>query len=194
MIDNQNYWEDRYLKDDTGWDMKHVSPPLKEYIDQLHNKKLKILIPGAGNAYEAEYFYQNNFKNVFVADIVQTPLNNLKHRLPEFPQDQLLHIDFFEIDDTFDLIIEQTFFCALSPKRRPNYVKKSHELLKSEGKLVGLFFDFPLTDEGPPFGGNINLYRKYFENYFDIQILSRCVNSHPKRQGKELFFKMLKKK
>ncbi|MGX1025018.1 methyltransferase [Flavobacterium sp. CS20] len=193
MIDIQNYWEERYKKGKTGWDMNQVSPPLKNYIDQLKDKSLKILIPGAGNAYEAEYLFQNNFKNVTVADIAKIPLNNFKNRLPNFPQDNLLHIDFFDINDTFDLIIEQTFFCALPPKKRPDYVKKMHDLLKPNGKLVGLLFNFPLTDEGPPFGGNINQYQNYFEELFCVEKLEPCKNSHPKRQEKELFFIGIKK-
>jgi hypothetical protein len=44
-----NYWEERYLKNEIGWDIGAVSTPLKEYIDQLTNKACRILIPGAGN-------------------------------------------------------------------------------------------------------------------------------------------------
>ena len=44
-----NYWEERYQKQDTGWDIGTISTPLKEYIDQLTDKKCRILLPGAGN-------------------------------------------------------------------------------------------------------------------------------------------------
>ena len=49
------YWEERYRAGTTGWDIGSPSTPLKEYIDQLQDPSKKILIPGAGNAYEAEY-------------------------------------------------------------------------------------------------------------------------------------------
>ncbi len=182
------YWEERYQNKETGWDMQQVSPPLKNYIDQLENTALKILIPGAGNAYEAEYLFSKGFLNVYVADIAKTPINNLKTRIPEFPDSQLLHTDVFNIEDSFDLILEQTFFCTLSPKLRSEYAKKMYQLLRSDGKIVGLFFDFPLTAEGPPFGGSKGEYLTYFQDLFDIKILEPCYNSHPKRQGKELFF------
>ncbi len=71
---NRKYWENRYAKNDTGWDLGKISTPLKTYFDQLENKNLKILIPGAGNAYEAEYLHQKGFKNVFVVDISKTAL------------------------------------------------------------------------------------------------------------------------
>ena len=193
MNDTQSYWENRYKNGQTGWDMQNVSPPLKTYVDQLNDKHLKILIPGAGNAYEAEYLYNNGFNNIFVADIAKTPLRNLKNRIPEFPKNQLLHTDFFDIEDTFDLIIEQTFFCALPPQLRTKYAQKMHELSKPNAKLVGLLFTFPLTDDGPPFGGSIAEYKNYFKELFELEILDLCYNSFPKRQGNELFFKFLKK-
>ena len=50
---NADFWNNKYLNHTTGWDLGAVSPPLKAYIDSLDNKDLAILIPGAGNAYEA---------------------------------------------------------------------------------------------------------------------------------------------
>lgn len=136
--------------------------------------------------------FNKGFLNVYVADIAKTPIKNLKTRIPEFPDNQLLHTDVFNIEGSFDLILEQTFFCALLPKLRPEYAKKMHQLLEPQGKLVGLFFDFPLTAEGPPFGGCKTEYLTYFQDLFDIKTLEPCYNSYPKRQGKELFFNFTK--
>jgi len=192
MINTANYWEQRYQKNDTGWDMKKISSPLKTYIDQLDNKNLQILIPGAGNAYEAEYMFNQGFNNVYIVDIAQSPLYNLQKRVPDFPEHQLLHLNFFDVKEQFDLILEQTFFCALPPNKRADYANKIHQLLKPKGVLAGLFFDFPLTENGPPFGGDKKEYLKYFEHLFRVKTFERCYNSHPKRQGKELFFKFIK--
>jgi methyl halide transferase len=41
-----SYWNNRYLEENTTWDLGQVSPPLKNYIDQLENKAVSILIPG----------------------------------------------------------------------------------------------------------------------------------------------------
>ena len=190
---SSEFWSQRYEENETGWDLGEISRPLKAYIDQLEDKDLKILIPGAGNAYEAEYLFQNGFKNVYVADISEKPLQNLKARVPDFPEKQLLHIDFFEIEDSFDLILEQTFFCALPVDARSDYAKKSAELLKENSLLSGLLFSFPLTENGPPFGGSKEEYLTYFSPYFEIEILEPCYNSIKPRQGNELFFKFRKK-
>jgi thiopurine S-methyltransferase len=55
------FWDELYNTGQTGWDIGYVSTPLKAYFDQLSNQSLEILIPGAGNAYEAEYLYKNGF-------------------------------------------------------------------------------------------------------------------------------------
>ena len=190
---SEEFWDRRYQTNDLGWDIGAVSRPLKTYIDQLRNKDLKILIPGAGNAYEAEYLWLNGFENVYVIDLSQTALNNLKKRLPEMPNNQLINGNFFDLEESFDLILEQTFFCALHPNLRSNYAIKMHGLLKTDGKLVGLLFDDPLNTTHPPFGGSKNEYIKYFEPYFKIETLETCYNSIDSRKGRELFIKLLNK-
>jgi Thiopurine S-methyltransferase (TPMT). len=92
---SETAWDNRYKTNDIGWDLGEVSKPLKTYIDQLENKNLKILIPGAGNAHEAEYLFNKGFKNVFIADLSKTALDNLKKRVTSFPESQLLHTNFF---------------------------------------------------------------------------------------------------
>ncbi|MCE3278656.1 MAG: SAM-dependent methlyltransferase [Bacteroidetes bacterium] len=189
---DKNYWTQRYLNNDAAWDTGSVTQPLKEYIDQLNDKNISILIPGAGNAYEAEYFFKQGFKNVTIIDLSQTPLNQFKKRLPEFPEDQLVHGDFFDHTIKYDLIIEQTFFCALDPSLRSDYSKKMHELLKPEGKLVGLLFNDKLNTDKPPFGGTKEEYLNYFEKHFEVRTFDTCYNSIKPRAGRELFINLEK--
>lgn len=186
------YWTDRYKKSNTPWDMGSPSPPLTAFLQKLVHKDQKILIPGAGNAYEIEWLHKNGFTNAYVMDISQIPLDNLKSRVPDFPDSYLLFGDFFELDKKFDLIIEQTFFCALQPNQRKDYVKKMAEIIKPGGKLAGVLFDFPLTEQGPPFGGSQEEYEKLFSPYFTIAKMERCYNSVKPRMGSELFFELIK--
>lgn len=191
---DENFWTSKYDSKLTGWDVGYVSRPLKEYIDTLQDKNLKILIPGGGNSYEAEYLHNTGFNNVFVIDISKRPLENIKKRVPDFPENHLIHADFFKLEGQYDLILEQTFFCALNPELRTKYVDKMHQLLKNDGKLVGLLFNIPLNEDHPPFGGNEKEYRKLFEQKFDIEIMETAYNSIPARAGNELFIKMQKNK
>ena len=193
MLLDENFWDSRYQSDTIGWDIGRISTPLKEYFDQLKNKDLKILIPGGGNSYEAEYLHNNGFKNVFVVDLSKTALSNIQKRIPSFPEKHLIHSNFFELQDTFDLIVEQTFFCALNPELRPEYAIKMNELLSEKGKLVGLLFSVPLYDNRPPFGGNKEEYVPYFKPYFNLEIMEPCYNSVSERVNQELFIKFIKK-
>jgi thiopurine S-methyltransferase len=190
---NKDYWDKKYEENKTGWDIGYVSSPIKAYIDQLVNKDLKILIPGAGNGHEVEYLYKNGFKNIVVLDIAKQPLLNLKQRIPNFSKENLIHQNFFDHCSTYDLIFEQTFFCALAPTLRENYASKMHDLLTKNGKIVGLFFNFELTDEGPPFGGSLAEYELLFSQKFKINTLEKCYNSIKPREGRELFFIFEKK-
>ena len=185
---NKAYWDKKYEENKTGWDIGYVSSPLKTYIDQLTNKTLKILIPGAGNGYEVEYLIKNGFKNVFVIDIAKQPLLNLQQRIPDFPKNHFIHGNFFEHFDTYDLILEQTFFCALPPALRLNYTNKMCNLLTKKGKLAGLLFNVEFSSEEPPFGGNLTEYKRLFASNFKIKTLEKCYNSIKPRDERELFF------
>lgn len=183
---DKRYWSDRYESGQTGWDIGYPSPPLTQYLDQIENKTLKILIPGAGNAYEAEYAFQKGFKNIYVVDISSEPLKNFKMKNPQFPEEHLIEGDFFDLEDNFDLVLEQTFFCALDPELRGNYVRKMHKLLNPSGRLVGVLFNRNFPFVGPPFGGNQVEFRRIFDPYFE-GIMEPCRNSIPERQGAELW-------
>ena len=74
---SDNYWNNLYLKNEFKWDLGAISSPLKTYIEQLNNKDLKILIPGAGNSYESEFLFSNGFKNVVVLDFAEGLFHSL---------------------------------------------------------------------------------------------------------------------
>jgi len=185
---NENYWNQRYLKNEIGWNVGAASKPIITYINQIADTNIKILIPGAGNAYEATYCYTQGFKNVFVLDWSKIAINNFKNSTPGFPEDQIFCQDFFEHDGQYDLIIEQTFFCALEPGLREKYVEKMNQLLIPGGRLAGLLFNKTFEKEGPPFGAQKETYIKLFEPFFSIKILEDCYNSITPRSGSELFF------
>lgn len=190
MEKEEEFWSKRYDEERTGWDIGYPSTPLKTYIDQLKNKELKILIPGAGNAYEAEYLFNEGFTNVHVLDISSRPLEAFSQRVPSFPKDQLLKGDFFEHKEIYDLIFEQTFFCSFepTPKNRTNYAIQMSKLLKPGGKLVGLWFNHDLFEKAKrPFGGSKEEYLMYLSPYFAVHVFAECYNSIKPRAGKELF-------
>ena len=171
--------------------MKQVSPPLKAYIDGLTNKDLKILIPGCGNAYEAEYLLNKGFRNVTLIDLSKVITERLKEKYLD-KTITIINQDFFEHNGKYDLILEQTFFCALHPSLRERYVEKCFDLLHEGGKLAGVLFNKRFSDTEPPFIASDEDYRNLFGEKFTSVTFENCNNSIAPRLGYELFFELEK--
>jgi hypothetical protein len=189
---DKDFWDQRYKDKQTGWDINQVSPPIKNYIDTLSDTEISILIPGCGKAYEAEYLVIKRFQNVTVIDIAPTLVNKLKKKFAGKPI-KILNGDFFEHTGKYDLILEQTFFCAIDPSMRKEYVKKCFSLLKKGGKIAGLLFSILFEKEGPPYGGTKEEYKTLFHPTFTLKQFDACKTSIAPRLGNELFIELEKK-
>ncbi len=190
---SSEYWNQHYLENRTGWDIGNISTPIKEYIDQLSSKSMKLLVPGAGNAYEVEYLFEEGFKNIYLLDFSEKSIDNFLKRCPDFPVDYIIKSDFFKHQDNYDLILEQTFFSSLPIALRNQYAKQIFNLLKPGGKYIGLLFNHHFNFDGPPFGGSFEEYHHLFGKYFSIEIMETAYNSIKPRNGREFFVKLKKK-
>jgi SAM-dependent methyltransferase len=175
----------------TGWDLGMPSPPLVDFIKNIPNKDAAILIPGCGNAHEANYLLEQGFRNVTLIDISHTAAEILKEKFQANPEIKIIEGDFFKHTGQYDVIIEQTFFCALPPSMRQKYVWKMHQLLQPEGILTGLLFNREF-ESGPPFGGNTEEYKQLFQSSFHFRNLEPALNSITPRLGSELYFSFSK--
>lgn len=187
-----SYWDLQYQSDTTGWDLGTISPPIKDYIDQLTDTTVSVLIPGCGNTYEAEYLLEKGFTNITVIDIAPTLVEKLKEKFKSTAAIRIIQGDFFEHKGSYDLILEQTFFCALPPQMRQKYVWKMHQLLSKNGKIAGLLFNRSF-EVSPPFGGSKTEYEQLFSKAFYFKILETAYNSVTPRAQSELFFVFEKK-
>lgn len=190
-----DYWNSLYDKNETGWDIGYPSPPIKEYVDQLGNRDITILIPGCGNAYEAAYLLEKGFKRITVIDIAPSLTAALEEKFKNEIGNAIRVItgDFFEHTGQYDLILEQTFLSALGPSLRPAYVDKMHALLVTNGHLAGVLFSRVFEEDGPPFGGTLQEYRSMFSGKFTINKLEPCYNSIERRKGSEVFIDLIAK-
>ena len=188
----ENYWEERWINEKTSWDIGYSSPAIEEYILQYPNKEASILIPGCGNAYEVEFLWNRGFSNITVLDISTTAVQILKDKYQDRKGVTVICEDFFNHQGKYDLIIEQTFFCALHPDFRPQYVNKMHGLLNKGGRIIGVLFNRVFEKDGPSFGGSVLEYQNLFNNDFEIQKMEECYNSIEARKGSEVFINLQK--
>ncbi len=188
---DQNYWNQQYASNNTGWDLGEVSPAIKSYIDKLPSKSISILIPGCGNAYEAAYLMDQGFTNVTVIDIAPLLTAKLQEKFADTKGIKIIQGDFFDHEGQYDLIIEQTFFCAIPPSMRQRYANKMHRLLSHNGILSGLLFDREF-ENGPPFGGSRSEYENLFKAAFTFKQIEPSQDSVEKRAGSELFIELQK--
>jgi len=191
-IIDKDYWNGLYQSNEIGWDIGYPSPALATYIDQLDNKDIRILIPGCGNSYEAEYLLEKGFTSVTLIDIAPelTAALETKFRNVEGNRIRIITGDFFEHQGHYDLILEQTFLSALPPELRNQYTATMHRLLQPGGKLAGALFSKHF-DDSPPYGGSEQEYRELFSEKFDIKTLAPCYNSIERREGSEVFINLV---
>ena len=189
----QDFWNARWAAGETGWDTGSAAPALTEYAAQYPNKNAAILIPGCGSAYEAEALAKMGFQNITLLDIAPEAVARLQQKFAQQSQIQVVLGDFFQHEGHYNLILEQTFFCAIPPHRRAEYIRQAAALLREGGRLVGLLFDKTFDKPGPPFGGHEAEYRALFSPYFSIRKMEPCTNSIAPRAGSELFINLEKK-
>ena len=192
-VPDKNFWESKWANRETGWDIGYPSPAIEKYILQYPDKEASILIPGCGNAYEAAFLWNLGFKNITVLDIASKAVEILKEKKKKKKGISVICGDFFEHQGNYDLMIEQTFFCAISPSFRTQYAEKANELLNENGRIIGVMFNRNFEKDGPPFGGSVFEYQMIFEKHFEIEKMEECDNSIEPRKGSEVFINLKKK-
>lgn len=186
------FWNSRWENNEIGWDIGVASPAITKYMDQYLAKNAKILIPGCGNAHEAEYLVANGFTNITLVDIAPKAVELLNEKFANTPNVKVLCKDFFLHEGHYDLIIEQTFFCTLPLPKRNEYAFKTASLLNKNGRIIGLLFDKTFEHQGPPFGGSVEDYKPIFETNFVIKTMEKCYNSIAPRVNSEIFINLVK--
>jgi methyl halide transferase len=182
------FWQQKYANAETPWDIGYASTPIVQYFQNMDNKEMSILIPGCGNAYEAKALAALGFTNITVVDIVPEVIEKFSAECLQHGWNvKAVCADFFTLTQTFDCIVEQTFFCALLTTQRLSYVQKMRQLLQPNGILVGVLFNREFDKAGPPFGGSVAEYEPLFKTYFSSVQFSPCTNSIKPRMGAEVW-------
>jgi methyl halide transferase len=189
-------WQGHYESNDLGWDLGHVAPPFAKLWEEEKLPVGKALVPGCGRGHEVIFLAENGFE-VTAIDFSKGAVTYLESALDERSlSGRVLHQDFFCLDNShdgiYDLVLEQTFFCAIAPRQRKDYVLNVMRILKPGGILVGLFYQ---TDKegGPPYNTTREDIEVNFAKNFKIQELNKTSLSAEQRKDKE-WLGILKKK
>ena len=189
-------WEKHYQSEDLGWDLGKVSPPFLSLWQEQNLVPCKTIIPGCGRGHEAVFLAENGFR-VTAVDYCNGAVNALRKSIADKGLEcDILHQDFFDLDSSHDssyeLMLEQTFFCAISPSQRKLYVETAHRILKFGGLLLGLFYETN-AEGGPPFNTTRSDILHHFCDRFMVQSLKKTSLSDEQRKNKE-WLGFLKKK
>ena len=187
--DSIKFWENKYVLDNTGWDLNGPTPVFDNISRNI--KKGKVCILGCGRGYDAVMFAERGFSVTAVdfAPSAVEALNNLVNKKPE--NLTVLQKDIFNLENNyfeyFDYIIEQTCFCAIHPKRRPDYARLVTNIIKKNGYLIGLWLPLnkKIEEGGPPYGTTIKEVKTHFTKKWIVHREEFSEFSIPSRKNNE---------
>lgn len=189
-------WQGHYDSGDLPWDLGEISPAIKRLWVEKKLVPGKAIVPGCGRGHEVAFLSAKGFQ-VTGVDYAPGAVASLQRSLAEKKlRARILHQNFFDLDPShdgvYDLMLEQTFFCAISPAYRGLYVKTAARILKPGGLLAGLFYETG-EEEGPPFNTTQADVRTHFADDFEIETLHKTPHSIARRLNKE-WLGLLRKK
>jgi methyl halide transferase len=181
-------WEERYQTGQDPWNLGFPAPPLVDLLASAALLPGSVAVLGCGAGADALLFAEAGFEvmgfDFATSAIDRAQQNALDRNLPA----RFLQRDIFalpaEFPQQFNYVVEHTCFCAIDVTLRADYVRVVKDLLRPQGKLLGLFFTHSRPG-GPPFGVKPQEVLDLFAPHFDILEFRAAENSIDRRQGEE---------
>lgn len=196
-VNTSEFWEACYESEMDGWDLGGPTPVFERLASEL--PKGKICVIGCGRGYDAVTFAKAGF-DVTAIDFAETAVMSTRERARNANVElRVLRENIFELPEElygqYDYIMEYTCFCAISPERRFEYDRVVWQLLKTEGKLLGLFLplDKDLEEGGPPWGVKISELHKLFGLHWNLEHEEMPKESIDRRADREILMVWRKK-
>jgi len=159
-------WEARFQSDDAPWERHSVHPAAMDWVKNgALTPGQHVLTPGCGRSEEPGYFAQQGLK-VTATDIAPSAIQWQKDRFKALGVSaEAIETDAlaWRPETGFDALYEQTFLCAIHPKRREDYEIMAHASLKPGGRLLALFMQ-KTERGGPPYGCGLDAMRALFDD------------------------------
>ena len=189
-VNTPDFWEACYETGMDGWDLGGPTPVFQRLALEL--SKGRICVIGCGRGYDAVTFALAGFDVTavdFTNNAVEATKANaqssgvkievIKHDIFDLPE---------ELHGSFDYVMEYTCFCAITPSRRFEYDRVVWQLLKPEGKLLGLFLplDKEVEEGGPPWGVSVPELKQLFGLHWTLESEVMHEDSIDRRADREI--------
>ncbi|MEL7832963.1 thiopurine S-methyltransferase [Fodinibius sp. Rm-B-1B1-1] len=185
-----SYWQSRWRKDNTGWHMDMVYPPLPKLWKRLNIKsESRILVPLCGKSLDLHWLAEHSQKVIGV-DVSHKALHTVMEKYPEtFSQTsshnftvykssslELWEGDFMKLPTKeitpIDLVYDKASIIALPPKMRPQYAQKILDLCGNTTRILLQTFEYIQEEmNGPPFSVDEKELQKLFGHNFRLQLM-----------------------
>ena len=198
-VNDSSFWNRKYIQNKFKWDIGFPTPIFKNWSNSIKNKSnKKVCIPGCGRGHDVLYLSQQGF-DVYAFDFSKVAIDFLNKESRKCRVTaNIFCLDFFTLDKKFnsyfDYVLEYTFYCAISPTRRVEYIDKCCNILKNKGKIIAIMLPVDSKqNEGPPFTVSKDELTHNFENKFNILSITSSPLSIPQRLEIELYAEYQKK-
>lgn len=165
----KKFWIEAWEEGRTGFNQQEPHPALEKYLNHFGlGKDTRTLVPLCGKSVDLLYLaklgfdvhgvelYEKAVAEFFVENQLPSPqtVETPDFKIFSIPRIHLSVGDFFKVssEEKFDFIYDRASIVALPEKMRSDYAKKIAELLKPEGQILLIAYDYDQSEmQGPPF-------------------------------------------
>jgi SAM-dependent methyltransferase len=188
-VNDAAFWQNLYAQGSDRWELGHPNPSLDADLARRPQPPGVVAVPGCGRGHDARLLARHGHRVLgfdFVAETVRVAR--------ELAARDGVDVRFEERDvfglaaaypASFDGVWEYTCYCAIDPRRRPEYVDVLAGILKPGGWLLACFFPMGDHPGGPPFSVNETEVRALLARRFELLETYVPSTSPEARQGRE---------
>jgi len=188
-VNDAVFWRNLYAQGSDRWELGRPNPSLAAHLDRHPLSAGVVAVPGCGRGHDARLLARQGHR-VLAFDFVTETLRVARALAAQDGVEVCFEErDIFELGVVypgfFDGVWEYTCFCAIDPRRRPQYIDVLARILKPGGWLLACFFPMGDTPGGPPFAVNEAEVRALLASRFEILEDYAPSTSPEGRQGRE---------
>lgn len=165
------FWQERFDKNETGWDRGGTSPQLLAWLDSAQLQPCRIAVPGCGTGWEVAELARRGFDVTGIDYTVAAVAKTRALLATEGLKADVIQADVlsYQPEVKFDAVYEQTCLCAIHPEHWIEYSQQLQRWLRPGGSLWVMYMQMirPAASEegvihGPPYHCDINAMRALF--------------------------------